>query len=315
MKFTLLALLATIATSVATEKPTVYNHVNGEATAIDRVVDAAYAPNFNVVHIADSDGFVQPKVIGGNLPRVARTPEGDPLGGYVLIAYVVTADGRVTDPVVLKTDDKRLNGIATQAMEGWRFAPATLKNAAIATLNAQEFNFETAPTEFVTQVLEPTGGKIPRPKNWFYAEGHRGPTYMWTLSREDTTGGKPYTTGVRIQTFTGVKAGTGKTAKQFILDFIANKKKEPTKVISTSEPEDQGLFTRTRLETEEGPFHILYSLFWGSNNMDIAVVVTEGTAKELWAIYAPTFDKMTAFELIDMKRFETAKPAASGSGR
>jgi hypothetical protein len=163
---------------------------------------------------------------------------------------------------------------------------------------------ETPPTEFTTRVLEPTGGKIPRPKDWFYAESHHGPVYMWTLSREDTTGNKPYTTGVRIQTFTGVKDGTGKTARQFVLDFVAAKKKEASKVIKTCDEKDQGLFTRICLETEEGPDHILYSLFWGTSGMDIAVISIAGTTKELWETYAPTFDKMGAFELIDMKRFE-----------
>ncbi len=158
--------------------------------------------------------------------------------------------------------------------------------------------------EFVTQVLGPTGGKIPRPKDWFYSEGHRGPTYMWTLSREDTSGSRPYTTGVRIQMFTGVKRGTGKTTKQFILDIVAAKKKEPLKVVKTCGEENQGLFTRIGLETEEGPHHILYSLFWGNNDLDIAVVSIAGTTKELWKTYAPTFDKMSAFELINMKRFE-----------
>lgn len=164
---------------------------------------------------------------------------------------------------------------------------------------------EAPPTEFVTQVLEPTGGKIPRPRDWFYAEGHHAPVYVWTLSREDTTGNKPYTTGVRIQTFVRVKEGTGKTARQFILDFAAARTQNATKVIETCREQDQGLFTRICLETEEGPYHILYSLFWGSNGMDVAVVFIAGTTKELWETYSPTFDKMNAFELIDMKRFES----------
>lgn len=157
-------------------------------------------------------------------------------------------------------------------------------------------------TEYVTQILEPTGGRIERPKNWFYAESHQGSVYAWTLSREDTKGNRPYTTGVRIQTLVGVQAGTGKTAKQFILDFVASKKSE-AKVIKTCSETDQGLFTRVCLETEEGPYHILYSLFWGSNGMDVAVVSISGTTKDLWKVYAPTFDKMSRFELIDMKRF------------
>jgi len=292
------------ATSRAADKPTVYNHVKGEATEIDSLVNAALAPNFTIVDIPDSADYVQPKAKAGSFPRVALTASGEPIGGYVLVAYVITLDGRVANPVVLKSADQRLNSVATKAMEAWRFTPATFKGQSISTTAAQEFNFETAPTEFVQQLLEPTGGKISRPKDWFYAENHQGQTYMWTLSREDTTGGKRYTTGVRIQTFTGVKTGTGKTAREFILEFIAAKKKDADRLIRSCNPEDQGLFTRTCLETEEGPHHILYSLFWGSDDLDIAVVIISGTAKELWDIYAPTFDKMRGFELIDMKRFE-----------
>jgi hypothetical protein len=162
-----------------------------------------------------------------------------------------------------------------------------------------------APPGFVTQILEPTGGRIFRPKDWHYTEEHSGPRYMWTISKEDSAEG--YTTGVRIQSFTGVKTQTGRSARQFIEDFVAGKKKSADRVIETCEPKDLGLFTRTCLEVEEGKHHILYSLFWGTNDLDIAVVSIAGTTKELWKDHAETFNKMSAFELIDMKRFEDAK--------
>jgi hypothetical protein len=166
------------------------------------------------------------------------------------------------------------------------------------------FAAEKAPKEFVTQILEPTGGKILRPKNWFYREQHRGPVYLWTLSREDMDGGNTtYTTGFRIQTFVGVKENTGKSAQQFILDFV-DKKKQTAKVVSTCQPTELDLFMRICLETEEGPHHILYSLFWGTDDLDVAVVTIAGTTKKLWKTYQPTFERMGAFELIDMKRFE-----------
>jgi TonB family protein len=301
---TLLVVLLDIAIAGAADKPTVYNHITGESTELDSLVKAALAPRFTVVDIRDSADYVRPKIKTGRLPRVARTETGTALGGQVLVAYVINEEGRVTKPIVIKTTEMRLNAIARKAMNEWRFEPGTLKGVAIATTAAQEFNFETAPTEFVTQILEPLGGKISRPKDWFYAEGHHGPRYMWTLSREDTSGGKSYTTGVRIQTFTGIKKAEGKSARQFILDFAAAKKKEADKVINTCDASNQGLFTRTCLETEEGPYHILYSLFWGSDDLDIAVVTIAGTTKELWETYSPAFDKMGAFELIDMKRFE-----------
>jgi hypothetical protein len=164
-----------------------------------------------------------------------------------------------------------------------------------------------APTEFVTQVLEPAGGKILRPKDWFYDESHNESSYTWTLSREDTTKGR-YATGVRIQTIVGVKKGTGKSPKKFVLDYVAAKKKAADKIVNSCGETNQGMFRRVCLETEEGPFHILYSFFWGKNNLDIVVVSIAGTKKEYWDIYRPTFvEKMGKFELIDLKRFENKK--------
>jgi hypothetical protein len=162
----------------------------------------------------------------------------------------------------------------------------------------------TPPIEFVTQVLEPTGGKILRPKDWFYTECHSGPAYRWTLCREDISSRGCYTTGVRIQTFVGVKDISGRSAKKFILDFVASKKREAAvKVLRSCGEEEQGVFTRSCLETEEGPNHILYSLFWGSNDLDIAVVTIAGTTKEMWSTFAPIFVRMSEFDLIDMTRF------------
>lgn len=161
-----------------------------------------------------------------------------------------------------------------------------------------------ASEEFVTQILEPTGGKMPKPKSWFYNENHRGPVYDWTISKEEPSDSHPYTTGVRIQSFAKVKEGTGKTAKQFVFNFVASKKKEAAKVIRSCDEEDSGLFWRICLETEEGPYHILYSLFWGKDDLDLAVIVISGTTKELWPDYAPVFDRMSEFEFIDMTRFK-----------
>jgi len=163
-----------------------------------------------------------------------------------------------------------------------------------------------APPDFVNQVLEPTGGRIFRPQDWFYAEGHHGPVYMWTISRENTEGHKPYTTGVRIQLFTGIKKATGKTPKDFLLAFVDGKKKAE-KALNSCEPKEQGLFTRMCLETEEGPYHILYSLFWSAEDLDMAVVSISGTTKEQWETFAPIFNRMSEFDIIDMKRFSPAK--------
>lgn len=159
---------------------------------------------------------------------------------------------------------------------------------------------------FIVQILEPTGGKIDRPQDWFFAEAHRRSVYSWIISVEDAGGGKPYETGVKIQVFVGVEKAAGKTAERFLLDFLESKKNEAgVVVLDRCEASESGLFKRVCLETEEGNDHILYSLFWGTGGLDVAVVVIAGTTKDQWETYVPMFRRMEEFELIDMKRFET----------
>jgi len=174
------------------------------------------------------------------------------------------------------------------------------------------------PDGFDLQELKPTGGKILRPKGWFYTEGHREHAFMWTISKEDASEG-PYETGVRIQFFAGVQRATGKTPKDFVQSFVDEKKKTAS-VICERAPHQQGLFTRIGLEVKESlalggkekPYHILYSYFWGDGS-DLVVIVISGTPAEQWDKYTDTFDAMSGFELIDMKQFggeDRTKPSS-----
>lgn len=304
MRHALLALIfgALNCESRGIEKPTLYNHVRAELTELDRDVKKAYEEKFKVVDVRSSPEYNPPKLTTGKTPRVARTPDGIRLGGYVLLAYVISAEGRATEPLIFQSTDDRLNEIAVDAIRDWRFTPGTLKGEPVAAAALQEFKFETTPTEFELQTLEPTGGSISRPKGWYYAEAHDESMYMWTVSREEIAEGRPYTTGVRIQAFVNLKKEMNQSAKEFIQEFIATKKKGSARILKTCTEESQGLFTRTCLETEEGPYHILYSLFWGNEGRDIAVITAAGTISELWDTYAPTFQRMSAFELVGIKR-------------
>jgi hypothetical protein len=164
------------------------------------------------------------------------------------------------------------------------------------------------PEGYALQVLEPFGGTILRPKEWFYTENHRPQNYTWTLSKENPRLGA-YDTGVKIQALLGVEKHTGKTPKQFIFSFI-EKKKQNAKVITECSETTAGLFTRICLETEEEitagtisqQHRIMYSLFWG-DNMDLVVISIGGTPVDSHEQYEETFNTMSSFELIDMKRF------------
>lgn len=180
-----------------------------------------------------------------------------------------------------------------------RYLPLLILSLMIGTLPAAE----EVPEGFVMQVMEPTGGKILRPKGWFYNEGHHESAWMWTISKEDTHDGEdPYDTGVRIQTFIKVQEETGQSPELFVKEFVAEKRKAADKVHKHCDEIDQGMFTRMCLEVTEGDYRILYSVFWG-NGIDMAVISIAGAKTADWKANSKFFDAMSAFELIDMKRF------------
>lgn len=219
----------------------------------------------------------------------------------VNIVFVLDGDGRAED--VVAAPDQAVSACLAEKLKGLKMPKPPKAGWLVAVnINIDDPGPGKAPTEFVDQVLEPTGGKMLRPKDWFYTESHEGPSFTWIISREDASKA-PYTTGVRIQMTAGIRKGAGKSPKKFILDYVAAKKKEAAKVVNACGETNQGMFTRVCLETEEGPYHILYSLFW-NNKTDLIVVVTAGTRKDLWDTYDPAFQKMGRFELIDLERFQ-----------
>jgi len=163
---------------------------------------------------------------------------------------------------------------------------------------------DDVPDGFMLQILEPTGGKIFRPIGWTYQEAHTSNAYNWIISKEDPDL-KPIQTSVRVVWYLKTEKQFEKAPKKFINDFIAEKVATADKVIKICEPEEMYLFTRVCLETEEGPNHILYSLFWegdasGSNSTGMAFMMIKTAKKADWSHYLPTFDQIPSVELIDM---------------
>ncbi len=295
--------LACAAPLRAADKPVVYNNMSDAMADLDAAANEALSPKFQIVELRSRPGFAPPTALSGEFPSVARSKSGDVIGGTLLLAYVVTSEGKAIEPVVLKTSDFRLNSTAIRGMSTWRFTPATLNGVAIATVAAQQFDFPAIPTEFTVQPLEPTGGKLYCPNDWFLKQSRRGGDFIWTVSREEPAADRPYTTGVRIQVYNSLQKDTGKSPKQHMLDFIAKEKKEASKVLDVCPEEQQGLFTRTCIQVEEGPSRVMYSLYWSANGGDVGMIVSFGTNKDLWDVYAPAFSKIGKFELLDINRF------------
>lgn len=123
-------------------RPVVYNDLSGDGGVdLDRQIKDAYGKRYTIRDTRPSDGYVEPSPTAGVLPREARDPTGQQIVGYVLAVYIVSEQGLVQDPVVVRSSDARLAKAAMDAMAGWRFKPGAVNGTPVATTAAQEFNF------------------------------------------------------------------------------------------------------------------------------------------------------------------------------
>lgn len=159
------------------------------------------------------------------------------------------------------------------------------------------------PDGYVLQRLDPTDGRIAKPKGWFYASSGTPSGWLWTLSAEDPSKGG-YETGLRIQLLVGVEKATKNSTEIFAQNFL-QQKRNSTKVVNECPAIGQGQFMRQCIEViehiqrSEGlvPFHILYSVFWGKK-LDMVVVNTFGAPDEKWQSVAEASKVMAKAEII-----------------
>jgi hypothetical protein len=162
---TVLLFAATCAGAFAQQpaKPILYNYLEGDGgIELDRQIKDAYARSYSIVDVGKADGYTEPEAVGGEMPKAPVNGLGQSIGGYVLVAYIVSAEGLVADPVVLRMTHPDLTRVALDAMLHWRFKPGTLKGAAVATTAAQEFNF--GPRD-ISNGYEPAHVEIGQPRD------------------------------------------------------------------------------------------------------------------------------------------------------
>ena len=123
-------------------RPKVYNHITSAGSPFDKIIRETFATKFDLVDLSDSDGYTRPKLIAGAIPTTAKSELGLPLKGYVLAAFIVATDGRVTNEVILRSTDERLHATILNAMRKWRFEPALRKGIAISTTAVQVFEIQ-----------------------------------------------------------------------------------------------------------------------------------------------------------------------------
>lgn len=175
-----------------------------------------------------------------------------------------------------------------------------------------------APSGFVQQILDPTGGAINRPKDWFYTQMNNPAGYTWTISHEDSKNGA-YQTGMKIQLLTGIQEYTHVSSSDFIKHFISEKKRSAVSIIKSCPEQTEDNFQTICLESEEivpaldakEKFHIIYTGYW-NNELDIAFMTTFGAPSREWDKTNNIAANMSSLKLLDMARLPTSSGHDSG---
>jgi hypothetical protein len=142
MKQLALGLLALwVASASASDCPIVYLR-GGELSKFDHIAHQVMDGRYHIVDIDPvAHAFVDPKALSGSMPSAPADTDGQPLHGYVLLAYVITSTGQVESPRLVKSTDTRLTALALAATETWRLAPGEADGKAVCVVAIQEFNF------------------------------------------------------------------------------------------------------------------------------------------------------------------------------
>jgi TonB family protein len=121
-------------------KSTVYNYVGTGPGHTDEPGLKPFYERFNVVNFTDDHGYTRSKCTRPVMPRPVWGG-GFYAKGSVSVAFVVTSTGRVIEPVVLRSTDRRLDNTVLETILRWRGTPALLNGRPIAILLYQDFTF------------------------------------------------------------------------------------------------------------------------------------------------------------------------------
>ncbi len=122
-------------------KPTVYNYVGkGPEQTVEPGLKPFYE-RFNVVNFTDDHGYTRSKCTKRLIPRPV-SDFGRYAKGFVSVGFIVTSNGRVIEPVVLRSTNRKLDNTVLETISQWRGTPALLKGVPIAILLYQDFKFQ-----------------------------------------------------------------------------------------------------------------------------------------------------------------------------
>jgi TonB-like protein len=126
----------------AAESTVIFNHVSGARTQLDELVHEHFGKRYSVVDFTDREHtWVYPKGTWKPAPNPPFYVQNRCLSGSVLLLYIISADGSVTDPYVVKSTNPLLADAAIRRMTERRFQPGRLDGRFVSSVAATNVRF------------------------------------------------------------------------------------------------------------------------------------------------------------------------------
>jgi hypothetical protein len=126
-------------------KPRVYNLIVKAAEPVDRLIRERYGGKYDVVEMGKDRTYVEPKLTKERFPNPVFNDENMEVAGSVHVCFVVTADGRLVDPFILRSASPLLERPVLEILKEFRAIPARLNGAPIAVVEVLKFTFGPGP--------------------------------------------------------------------------------------------------------------------------------------------------------------------------
>jgi hypothetical protein len=82
-------------------RPVLYNLIVKEADPVDQTIREQYGGRYDIVEVRDRTAYASPKLTKTRFPNPVFDQNNVEIAGSVRVCVVVTADGRLVDPVIV----------------------------------------------------------------------------------------------------------------------------------------------------------------------------------------------------------------------
>ena len=137
-----LCLEAPLLTWAATsDRGTVYNYPSTPNSYLDQVAHDHFGKRYDVIDIVDPK-WVFPKGEWKVQPNPPIFVGDSCISGHALVLYVISEDGAVTDPYVVRATHEALAKAALRTMSNWRYTPARIGDRRISSIAASDLRYD-----------------------------------------------------------------------------------------------------------------------------------------------------------------------------